>query len=214
MPSLDENLNSIGIKLQRTKLYQELFYKAFHDSIITGEHTLKALSQFMLTLISCNAKYDSVMRRQTVFSEQESRGYKLFQKNCASCHTEPLFTNGEFMHNGLPVDTTLNDCGRYKITNQPCDSLKFKVPTLRNIEFSHPYMHDGRFKKLSKVMNHYTAGIVKSKTLAKQLQSPILLTSNQKVDVIAFLLTLSDKSFLFNQKFSYPRHIFQKAARD
>ena len=159
----------------------------------------------MLTLVSSNSKYDSVMRKQTVFTEQETKGYTLFKKNCASCHTEPLFTNYQFMNNGLAIDTSLNDVGRYTVTKNGSDSLKFKVPTLRNIEFSYPYMHDGRFKKLSQVLNHYTSGIVKSKTLAHPLQQSIALTSNEKVDIIAFLLTLSDKSFLFNPKFSYPK---------
>jgi cytochrome c peroxidase len=202
---MDETLANVVSKLQKSKTYPTLFYKAFNDSMITGERTLKVISQFMLTLVSSNSKYDSVMRKQTVFTQQETKGYQLFKKNCASCHTEPLFTNYQFMNNGLPIDTTLNDLGRYGVTKLASDSLKFKVPTLRNIEFSYPYMHDGRFKKLSQVLNHYTSGIVKNKTLANQLQPSIALTSNEKVDVIAFLLTLSDKSFLFNSKFSYPK---------
>lgn len=204
---MDETLANVVSKLQKSKTYSNLFYKAFNDSIITGEYVLKSIAQFMLTLVSSNSKYDSVMRKQTVFTEQETKGYHLFKKNCASCHTEPLFTNYQFMNNGLAIDTSLNDLGRYGIKKLASDSLKFKVPTLRNIEFSYPYMHDGRFKKLSQVLNHYTNGIVKSKTLAKELQQPLILTSNEKVDITAFLLTLSDKSFLFNPKFSYPKKI-------
>ncbi len=211
---MDENIAHVVIKLQASKLYPKLFYKAFGDSIITGEHTLKAISQFMLTLVSSNSKYDSVMRKQSVFTEQENNGYILFKKNCASCHTEPLFTNDDFRNNGLPVETTLNDFGRYRVTKNPSDSLKFKVPTLRNIEFSYPYMHDGRFKKLSQVMNHYTNGIEKNITLAPELQQPIVLNSNEKVDIIAFLLTLTDKSFLFNAKYYYPKEIFSETAKD
>ena len=211
---MDENIAHVVIKLQESKLYPKLFYMAFGDSVITGEHTLKAISQFMLTLVSSDSKYDSVMRKQSVFTSQENNGYILFKKNCASCHTEPLFTNDDFRNNGLPVDTTLNDFGRYRITKNPSDSLKFRVPTLRNIEFSYPYMHDGRFKKLSQVMNHYTNGIEKNKTLAPELQQPIVLTSNEKVDIIAFLLTLTDKSFLFNAKYYYPKEIFSQKAKD
>lgn len=211
---MDENITNVVAKLQTSSLYPKLFYQAFGDSVITGEHTLKAISQFMLTLVSSNSKYDSVMRKQSVFTEQEKNGYLLFKKNCASCHKEPLFTNDEFKNNGLPIDTTLNDWGRYQVTRKPSDSLKFKVPTLRNIEFSYPYMHDGRFKKLSQAINHYTTGIVKSKTLAKELKNPILLTSNEKVDITAFLLTLTDKSFLFNPQFFYPKELFSGAAKD
>jgi len=96
-----------------------------------------------------------------------------------------------------------------KVTQNSGDSLKFKVPTLRNIEFSYPYMHDGRFKKLQDVLQHYTSGIQKGNTLSAQLQKPIVLSSNEKVDIIAFLLTLTDKEFLFNPKYSYPKNIFQ-----
>jgi cytochrome c peroxidase len=211
---MDENITHVVFKLQASKLYPKLFYKAFGDSVITGEHTLKAISQFLLLLVSSNSKYDSVMRKQSVFTSQENNGYILFKKNCSSCHTEPLFTNDDFRNNGMPVDTTLNDYGRYRVTRNPSDSLKFKVPTLRNIEFSYPYMHDGRFKKLSQVMNHYTNGVEKNKSLAPELQQPIVLSSNEKVDIIAFLLTLTDHSFLFNPDYFYPKELFSETAKD
>jgi cytochrome c peroxidase len=103
------------------------------------------------------------------------------------------------------MDLLLKDIGRMKVTSNKNDSLKFKVPSLRNIEYSYPYMHDGRFKKLSEVLNHYTNGIQPSKTLATQLKHGIQLSSNEKVDIITFLLTLSDKEFVFNPKFQYPK---------
>lgn len=202
---MGEKIESVVLKLQHSKKYAHLFLKAYGDTVITGEHTLKSISQFMLTLVSANSKYDSVMRKQTHFTEQEGKGYKLFKQHCSSCHTEPLFTHTGFENNGLEMDTTLNDIGRMRITKNSQDSLKFKVPTLRNIEFSFPYMHDGRFKKISDVLKHYTSGIVHSKTLAKQLQQPIVLSSNDKVDLTAFLLTLTDKAFLFNPKHSFPK---------
>ncbi|MBI3236020.1 MAG: c-type cytochrome [Bacteroidetes bacterium] len=206
---MDENIAHVVSKLKQSNIYPSLFYKAYNDSNITGEHILKSLAQFMLTLVSSESKYDSVMRHQSVFTTQEKNGYELFKKNCAACHQEPLFTNYTFQNNGLLVDTTLNDWGRMTITKNSQDSLKFKVPTLRNIEFSYPYMHDGRFKKLSQVMNHYTSGIVPSKRLSPLLQTPIQLTSHEKVDLIAFLLTLTDKKFLFNQEYSYPKEVLK-----
>ncbi len=211
---MDENITNVVSKLQSSVLYKNLFQKAFGDTVITGEHTLKAISQFMLTLVSSNSKYDSVMRKQAVFSSQENKGYVLFKKNCGSCHTEPLFTNDAFKNNGLTTDTSLMDFGRYSVTRKAADSLAFKVPTLRNIEFSYPYMHDGRFKNLNQVLKHYTHGIEHSKTLAKELRKPIQLSSNEKVDLIAFLLTLTDKSFLFNPNFFYPKEIFSGKAKD
>ncbi len=211
---MDEKIETVIAKLQKSKNYPRLFLKAFNDSLITGEHTLKAISQFMLTLVSANSKYDSVMLKTSKFNLQQENGYKLFQKNCATCHKEPLFTNMEFENNGLQVDTFLKDYGRMKISKNPNDSLKFKVPTLRNIEFSYPYMHDGRFKKLGDVLNHYVNGVKPSKTLSKSLQTPILLSSNEKVDIIAFLLTLTDREFLFNPKHSYPKKIIVPKPQD
>lgn len=211
---MDEKIEHVVSKLQRSKIYPPLFYKAFADSTITGTHTLKAIAQFMLTLVSCNSKYDSVMQNKTSFTLQEKNGYALFQKNCSSCHKEPLFTNLEFENNGLTTDTALKDQGRMKVTKNPADSMKFKVPTLRNIEFSPPYMHDGRFKKISDVLTHYTKGIRKSTTLSKQLLTPIILNSNEKVDLTAFLLTLTDRKFLFNKDYSYPKNILLNRPQD
>jgi cytochrome c peroxidase len=162
----------------------------------------------MLTLVSSNSKYDSVMRKESVFTAQEKNGYKLFKTNCAECHTEPLFTNLKFENNGLTLDTTLNDTGRMKITHNQKDSLRFKIPSLRNIQFSYPYMHEKKKKKLSEVLTHYTTGVQKSTTLSQKLQKNIVLSSNERVDMIAFLLTLTDRTFLFNNDYSFPRTIF------
>lgn len=202
---MGEELNHVLLKLNKSETYQRLFEQAFGSSKITGEFLLKAIAQFQLTLISSNSKYDKVKRGELKFSEQELRGYKLFAQKCASCHTEPLFTNGEFECNGLPVDNGLKDWGRYRITQRSSDSLKFKVPTLRNIEYSYPYMHDGRFTTLTQVMDHYGQGIIKHANLSTDLQDDYSLNSVEKVDLIAFLLTLSDKEFMFNPQFAFPR---------
>ncbi len=189
--------------LQKTNNYSALFGKAFGDTTITGEHTLKALAQFMLTLISADSKYDRVMRKEAgaAFNEYEAKGYSLFKSACASCHTEPLFTNGDFENNGLPVDTTLNDSGRMKVTGKESDRGKFKVPTLRNVEVTYPYMHDGRFRSLQMVLFHYSNGIHQSNTLAPQLRKGISLNEEEKRNLIAFLKTLTDEAFLHNVKF-------------
>ena len=154
------------------------------------------MAQFELTLISANARYDRVMAGQDTFTEQEKGGYILFKKNCARCHTEPFFTNRSFARNNLPMDTFLQDAGRMRITKDPADSLFFKVPSLRNLEFSYPYMDDGRFRHLSDVLNYYD----QSKNLG------IRLNAHDKVDLMAFLLTLTDKEFLFNPDFAFPRN--------
>ena len=201
---MDETLVNVVAKLQKNEKYQALFLAAFGDTKITGQRVLKALSQFELNLISSNSKYDNVMRKEANFSDQEQNGYKLFKTNCASCHREPLFTSEKFERNGITLDTTLNDIGRQKITGNAKDYLLFKVPTLRNIQFTYPYMHDGRFKKLADVIKHYNS-IENNKNLPKQLQKPMHLTDNERVDLVAFLHTLTDKDFLFDQHFSYPK---------
>lgn len=211
---MGEKIAHVVDKLQHSNIYPELYYKAYGDSLITGEQTLKAISQFLLTMVSANAKYDSVLRKESSFTAQEANGYKLFQQNCVSCHTEPLFTNQEFASNGLQVDSALNDLGRYNVTGDATDSFLFKVPTLRNIQFSNPYMHDGRFKRLHDVLKHYTTGIVHSKHLSKQLTKPIVLSASDRVDLVAFLLTLTDKTFLFNPTFSYPKDIFSYKVKE
>jgi cytochrome c peroxidase len=204
---MGEKIEHVVEKLQTNKLYPSLFYRAYGDSIITGEHTLKAIAQFMLTLVSANSKYDSVMRRETSFNTQEKNGYKLYQKNCSSCHTEPLFTNYQFKNNGLDIDTTLNDIGRVKISKNPSDSFCFKVPTLRNLEFSYPYMHDGRFKNLSAVLKHYLSDIHSKQYISSELNMPLQLTSNEKVDLMTFLLTLNDRDFVFKKNVGFPQEL-------
>jgi cytochrome c peroxidase len=196
---MDEKLENVISKLQRNADYPSLFAQAYGDTAITGERTLKALAQFMLTAVSASSKYDKVQRGQAQFNEWEQKGYTLFKANCASCHKEPLFTNGGFENNGLPVDTTLNDEGRRKVTHQEADLRKFKVPTLRNIELTYPYMHDGRFRSLQMVLFHYSNGIDEaSATLAPALRKKLGLSEDDKRCLIAFLKTLTDEDFLHN----------------
>jgi cytochrome c peroxidase len=201
---MDENIAHIVQKLQQTVLYPRLFEKAYGDSMITGEHVLKAIGQFMVSLVSAESKYDSVMRGQSAFTEQEQKGYVLFKQYCSSCHTEPLFTNYAYENNGLTPDKELKDYGRVRISQNPEDSFKFKVPTLRNIEYSYPYMHDGRFKKLSEVMKYYTQG-AKNPKISSKLAQTLPLSSNDRVDIIAFLYTLTDRKFLLNPKHGFLR---------
>lgn len=201
---MDETLEHVVQKLQQTQDYPGLFERAFGSSKITGQLTLKALSQFVVMLKSSNSKYDKVIRKETSFNEQEQKGYELFKQHCASCHREPLFTSDQFEYNGLAVDPTLNDIGRMKITGRKEDSLRFKVPTLRNIQFTFPYMHDGRFKTLTEVIKHYNS-LSRNKLLTKELAKPMNLTDNNRVDIVAFLKTLTDNEFLFNPKYGYAK---------
>lgn len=207
---MDDNLQDIIKKLSITKIYPKLFYKAFKDSIITSERILKAIGSFQAAIVSYNSKYDSVRLGKSQFTEQENNGYAIFKKNCNSCHTEPLFTNGGFANNGLVPDNILKDYGRKNVTNNDNDALLFKIPTLRNLTYTYPYMHDGRFAKLNDVIHHYTNEKFKSNTLSPELQEKVKLSSNEKVDLLTFLLTLNDKSFTFNKNYTYPRDLYNK----
>ena len=202
---MGSNINEVIKKLNESKAYKELFLNAFQDSTISTSKILKALSQFQLTLVSSNTKYDKVKMGKETFTEQEKNGYQLYKNNCASCHSEPFFSNCNFENNGLPIDPTLNDMGRYVITENENDKRKFKVPSLRNLSFTYPYMHDGRFMTLQEVINHYTSGIEYSETLSLQFNKSIELSSNEKVDLISFLLTLNDKDFVFNKKHQFKK---------
>lgn len=203
---MGETIASVVKKLNESGFYRNLFFKAYPNSSITAETLLKALAQFQLTLVSANSKYDQVKQGNASFTEQEQKGYTLFLKNCNACHTEPMFTNYSFANNGLPVDTTFNDFGKGMVTKKSEDSLLFKIPTLRNLSYTYPYMHDGRFKKLQQVLNHY-ANINQTKNkVSKELNKPMQLSSDDKVDLITFLLTLNDAAFVFNPKHQYPKN--------
>jgi cytochrome c peroxidase len=201
---MDEKLENVVAKLQNSPKYRTLFTKAYGDDKVTSQRVLKALAQFTVMLKSSNSKYDKVMRKEENFTQQEQHGYDLFKTNCASCHKEPLFADERFEKNGIALDETLNDLGRIKITGKTEDKMRFKIPTLRNIQFTFPYMHDGRFKTLTEVVKHYNF-LGNDKSLPKELAKPMNLSDNDRVDLVAFLQTLTDKEFLFDKRFGFPR---------
>ncbi|MEZ4913250.1 MAG: cytochrome-c peroxidase [Chitinophagales bacterium] len=205
---MDENIAHLVEKLSHSALYKTLAWQAYGDSLLTGEYILKSLAQFQLTLVSANALYDKVKQGKASYNLQQEKGYRLFLQYCNACHTEPLFSNFSFANNGLAPDSTLNDAGRWEISKFASDSLLFKVPSLRNLSYTYPYMHDGRFKKLYQVLNHYSSGITQSATLSPLLQGNLPLSAENKVDIIAFLLTLNDSSFVFTSAHQFPQKIF------
>lgn len=188
--------------------YQKLFTQAFENGEINSENMLKALAQFMTMLTSSNSRFDKYRRNEPggSLTAQELEGYALFNEKCASCHATDLFTNNSLRNNGLPINPQINDLGHYDITEQTLDKYKFKVPSLRNIEVTAPYMHDGRFYTLEAVLNHYQTGVVETENLDPLLSSNgslgIPLTSDDKVKIIAFLKTLTDNEFLTDSRFS------------
>jgi cytochrome c peroxidase len=202
---MDESLRNVVAKLQSDKNYKALFFDAYGDSSISGERVLKCLSQFMLTLVSANAKYDSVKNSKAHFTAQEEKGYMIYKKHCASCHTEPLFSNYTFKSNGLPIDNNLRDSGREKISMKAEDRYLFKVPSLRNLEYSYPYMHDGRLRKLPDVIRYYNHIDINTPYLSAELKQPLNLNADEQVELLSFLITLTDKKFVFNPELTYPK---------
>ncbi|MBX7163654.1 MAG: c-type cytochrome [Saprospiraceae bacterium] len=197
---MGSSINEVIQKIEGITLYRNLYFEACGDSSISSAKILKALAQYQLTLVSANSKYDRVVQGREKFSVQEENGYKLFLKNCNRCHTEPLFSNFSFEKNGLVLDPDLNDQGRYRVTLLEEDRMKFKVPSLRNLVFTYPYMHDGRFATLKEVIHHYAGDFNTKLDSSEKASKAIILNPNDQVDLIAFLLTLSDKEFVFDPK--------------
>lgn len=201
---MDETLEHVIAKLNQRKDYQNAFYLAFKDSIVSSEMILKSLTQFMGLMISANSKYDRYTAGKETYSEEEMTGLKLFRSKCANCHKEPLFTDNTYRSNGIPINKRLDDKGRNVITGNENELYKFKVPSLRNIELTFPYMHDGRFKNLTEVLNYY-GDSSKHSNYSDTLIHTIGKISKEDITALnAFLLTLTDKSFVYDRRFADP----------
>lgn len=197
-------------RLSNNDEYPELFRKAFNTTTITKELTAKALAQFERTLISSNSKFDKYSLGQATLTPEELNGLDVFMQesrgDCFHCHgnpNNPLWTDNIFHNNGL--DATFTDLGLGGVTGDPSDNGKFKSPSLRNLAYTAPYMHDGRFATLDEVINHYSEGLQNSSTIdplmKKVDEGGVQLSDQDKADLKAFLLTLSDPSFLTNPDF-------------
>ena len=196
------NIDSILLKLRMDPAYPKLFKAAYGDPKINSQRLLKALAQFTGSIISSNSKYDKVKRGEDAFTRTEERGYTTFKVKCATCHKEPLFTDYSFRNNGLPINQQ-GDVGRMQITGDKNDSLKFKVPSLRNVALTFPYMHDGRIYTIGQVIEHYRSGIITSQpTLDPLLVKRISISNNEKNDLIFFLNTLTDTVLTHNPRFA------------
>jgi cytochrome c peroxidase len=188
--------------------YVKLYKAAFADGLINSENMLKALAQFQIMLVSSNSKFDKYRRNEAggEFTASELEGYAIFNQKCASCHATDLFTDNSFRNNGLSINPAINDIGRFRVTELPQDKYKFKVPSLRNIEKTAPYMHDGRLFTLEAVLEHYNSGVVNSGTLDPILNKNgtlgIPLTATEKTNIITFLKTLTDNQYLTDKRFS------------
>jgi cytochrome c peroxidase len=208
-------------KLSNTKLYPGLFKIVYGDSIITGDRISKAIAQFERTLISANSRYDQYLRNAYQPTGDELKGMELFNRgadpakgirvaNCTHCHGGPKTYLELFHNNGL--DSISKDEGLFAFTGLVTDRGRFKVPTLRNIALTAPYMHDGRFKTLDEVVEHYSEHIKQSVSLSAFLQGEsnevggksFKLMPKEKKQLIAFLNMLTDSTFITDKRFSDP----------
>ena len=220
---MDERVANVVEKLKKTPVagaakqvnYPKMFKAAFGTDEITSERMVKAISQFMMMLVSATSRYDYyILGDQNALTAQEKEGLSVFKKNCSTCHSGELFTDSNFRNNGL-IPNKINDQGRYAITLNDADRLKFKVPSLRNVGLTAPYMHDGRFYSLQEVVDHYAndqSSSVDSIYPSPSLD-PLLKTGNragislsvaEKQSIVAFLRTLNDDQFIKDTRFSDP----------
>jgi cytochrome c peroxidase len=196
------NFSEIISRMKSHPYYPALFEDAYGTREINKERILKAISQFVGSIMSVHTKYDSVKLGLKTFSVTEEAGYQLFMKYCNTCHTEPLFTDGSFRNNGL-LPTLLNDNGRQSVTGLMTDRYKFKVPTLRNLYLSFPFMHDGRFIGFSQIYGHY-AGLTEQSNgamLDRSLENGITLNVQEQNQLTDFLKTLTDTSLPVRQEY-------------
>jgi cytochrome c peroxidase len=197
-------------KLNADPAYRQRFAAIYGPGEIDTPQFLRALAQFTAALTSANSRYDQYVRHEAggTLTATEQRGHALFVAKCGGCHAGELFSNNSFRNNGLdkyfPVDS-----GRAHITLRPADAGRFAVPSLRNVARTAPYMHDGRFATLPQVLAHYTHGVQPSRTLDLLLRQPngrlgIALTKSQQADILVFLNTLTDTSFLTDKRLADP----------
>ena len=211
-------------KLNADVKYRNRFFRAFNEEGIDSIKVSKAIAQFLRTLVSGESKYDVMYKYENsmalnsneqsvlgTIDPEEWAGYDLFKSlngaDCFHCHNGPLMQVKKFSNNGL-MPNSINDLGRAHVTNNPEDNYKFKVPTLRNIALTAPYMHDGRFATLDEVIEHYSSGIHMSPTIDPLIefgsQGGVQLDAQEKYLLKKFLLTLTDNNFINNPNFKDP----------
>ena len=217
---MDETLANVVSKLQSSSTYPDQFRKAFGTTQVDTILISKALEQFMNSIVSNSSKYDDYLAGKVTLTAEEERGRFLFfteynpafpsasGADCQHCHGGANFENDKYMNNGLDDDAGVTDIGREKVTNLVADKAKFKVPSLRNVGITAPYMHDGRFKTLEQVIDHYNL-VKNSATLDGSFQQQLpngglQLSASDKLALVAFLKTLTDNKLTTDTRFSNP----------
>ena len=189
---MGSTLPDVLARVARNPRYQQLASQLYDDTQITIPRILEALAAFTGSIVSRSSRYDAMRDGKLVFNENEQRGLDEFRTHCASCHAEPYFMSNDFASNGLPPDTAMVDVGRYRVTQREEDRYRFRVPSLRNIAITFPYMHDGRFRRLRDVLDHYGSPSKHTPYADSRVTSIAGLSDVERKDIIAFLLTLTD----------------------
>ena len=203
---MDTTFPEIIKKLSSDSSYRKMFKNAFGDDKIDANRILSALGQFMASVVSKDSKYDQYLRKEADLNETEKKGLQLFQQKCSSCHKGTLFTDESFRNTGMYYNKQYKDGGLYRVTLDSTDFMKFRVPSLRNIELTKPYMHDGRFYTLEAVLDFYSDGVFDNKNLDPELKKNgrigIPMSDEEKKLIILFLKSLTDKKFITNPAFA------------
>jgi cytochrome c peroxidase len=199
---MNETIANVIKKLNGIAHYKQKFKTVYKIDSISDQKLFFALAQFIGNIKSFNSKFDKMKQGKAEFNEDENKGYVLFKAYCNSCHTEPMFSSFEYANNGL--DSSFKDKGRGLITLNHSDEGRFKIPSLRNVALTYPYMHDGRFRNLNDVLQHYSENLVQSKSVDPSLSKPLKLTDIEIQQLISFLNTLSDYEFTNNKLYSEP----------
>ena len=210
---MHNTLDNVVQRLQQDPNYPPLFEQAFGTSAIDSVMVSKAISQFERTIISANSKFDRYLLGEATLTPQELEGFNVFMDenrgDCFHCHgseNNPLWTDNKFHNNGL--DANPSDLGLGVASGDPNDNGKFRTPSLRNLAFTAPYMHDGRFATIEEVINHYSEGLQDSPTIdplmKKVEQGGVQLSTTDKENLKQFLLSLSDFEFITNPQYAHP----------
>lgn len=201
---MNSSIVEVMSKLAEDNTYPAMFRKAFGDSEITPERIYHSLAQYEYTLISADSKYDRVLRNENVsFSQEEKRGMQLFEQKCFPCHNTALFTDQSFRNIGFPINPNVDEAGRARVTGRKEDYMSFRVPSLRNVEFTAPYGSFGQFPTLRSVLDYLDSGVLYSDNLDPILKNNgnrIPMSDQEKEDIIAFMKTLSDYTFVGKDK--------------
>jgi len=203
---MDMTMPEVLARINADADYRQRFNKVFGNETANSQGVFRAMAQFMGAMVSSGSKYDKHINNPGggYFDKSEVHGLEVFRQHCSSCHKEPLFSDFSFRNNGMKPNPHVNDSGRAHITRQLADMYKFKVPSLRDVALTKPYMHDGSIASLEDAVEHYRTGVFVSATTDPLVAGGIVMTEADKKDLVSFLNTITDSTFVTNKLFAEP----------